>query len=284
MTDSITVKAPEQPKLINFSPTQTNYAERGAGNAGSTDGIIRLNWNIANANQIAELQVLSLAPDGTPKGQPKRYSFAAGALPAELRTFCQMTTNLVCQNVPTDAQQVGDYIFRLLVIPRQGQPVPEQSRDTGPIQIQAQKLEITSFTVNGEDVRNKPKHIFSIPDGFGPIEIYLAWQVKGGTDLVVELLPAPGPVELQGTKSYQLGVDTSETLTLKVSNKAGQQEMRSVVIQTKAVRPIELTIPSPTPGATPGSGSESPNAAPASPPFPNNSAPPAPIELPPQAN
>jgi hypothetical protein len=288
-TETVTVKPPDPPKLISFAPTQPQYNERPLGTAPSPadslaaedslpdapEGIIRLNWEIANPGQVAELRLTSLATDGSAKGEVKRYAIG-DRLPPELAKFCQLGPRLTCRNLPTAAQQPGNYVFRLSVIPKAEPPTPDLTRDTAPIAIKPKALKIVSFRVEGQEVQQKPKQVYSVSPGRDAIEVVLSWQVEGGAGMVVEMLPAPGTVPPQHAMTYAIGASSSETITLKVSNKLGEQQTQSVVIQAR-----EAKKPKPesdTPGSTtPGAGSPMP-----SPVSPGGGL--APIEQPPRSN
>ncbi|MDJ0694428.1 hypothetical protein [Mastigocoleus sp. MO_188.B34] len=119
------------------------------------------------------------------------------------------------------------------------------------------------------------------------LPINLSWEVKNGEDIKVEILPAPGVVgHKDSITQYKLSKPpSSETITLKVTNKAGEEKTQSVIIQT-----VESTLPKQRKSSTtinnPGTsntstGSDRKNAKSS-----NKPAPPelSPLELPPQFN
>ena len=144
-------------------------------------------------------------------------------------------TNLSCQNVPTDASKVGSYTFKLTLVPTQVQGNPE-TRETAKINILAKPatpVNILSFTVDGQNVAENPKRIYEIDKGERPGDIIVAWQVEDGEDIKVELLPFGEVNKLEGSMTYPLSYPpSSQTLTLRVTNKDGEQKTQSVVIET----------------------------------------------------
>jgi hypothetical protein len=88
--------------LEEFKPDSASYTEGGR---------VRLNWTIANADQLNQL-VISSAQDQL-VGKPQVYDFQHG-LPTELSRFCQMSDrSLTCANVDTGARLAGKYSFQL---------------------------------------------------------------------------------------------------------------------------------------------------------------------------
>ena len=231
-TDTIKVQPLPVPKITDFSSTKPSYQEVSAASQFSSP--IHLNWNISHPGQIQKLKIVGLAPDGSINSQQKIYPIINNRLPAELQKLCTLTSqNLRCQNVPTDAKKAGDYTFTLTVIPAQGQEKTEIKKDTAKIKIQPLPVNIVYFKINDEDVIQKPKHTFLIDEQPPDANIVVSWKVENGEDIKVELLPAPGNVGLQGSMKYRLSqLPGSETITLKVTNKTGEQKIQSVVIET----------------------------------------------------
>jgi len=230
-----------------------------------------------------ELTLIGLALDGSITSPLKRYSIN------NLPTGCTLITNLVCKNVPTDARQVGDYVFKLTVIPQQGAPEPEITKNTPTIKIQPIPVNIVYFKVNGRDVDQEGKITFPVNKERRQVNIILSWKVEGGEDIKVELLGSN--VQPQGNLSYPLSKPpSSQTIILKARNKAGEEKIQSVIIET--VEPSTLTKPqTSSPGTTspgivsPGTGVSPGRTSPgiASPsPLPSNVEQLPPIEVPPK--
>jgi len=176
--------------------------------------------------------------------------------------------------VPTDAKQPGDYIFKLVAVVKQEQGTTEITRSTEPIKIKPKPLKILSFKINGQEAANKPKHVYLLNEQGDTVEVVLSWIVEGGADIQVELSPSPGRVAARGTLNYTLSPPSTETITLKVSNKSGNQQSQSAVIQT--ITPQASTqLPALPP---PPSSRESVMPA------PSNQNQLSPVELPPQPN
>jgi hypothetical protein len=88
--------------LEEFKPDSATYTEGGR---------VRLNWTIANADQLNQLVVSSTQEQTASK--PQVYDFQKG-LPTELSRFCQMSDRrLTCTNVDTGARLAGKYSFQL---------------------------------------------------------------------------------------------------------------------------------------------------------------------------
>jgi len=322
-TDTITIKPALPPKIVEFSATKPTYQESVTQTIVSpaislptvavsptpttspaatvspavsqtplplpsprlsepTTGLIRLNWEVNNPIQIKELKVVGVAPDGSISSPLKRYPFAKGILPAELQPYCIQAASLVCQNVPTDAIKAGDYTFKLVVVPQQASD-QEIMKTTEVIKIIAQTPKI-SFQVDGQDVDQNPKLVYEIGPSRQPIEVTLSWKVEGPDGLKVELLPAPGQVKPDDQLKFPLGKSSSsETLTLKVTNRSGEQVEKSVVIQSVEVKPPTRPTPANSGGVTGGaSGSTGSPTSSTPPPTPSDPSQLSPIELPPR--
>lgn len=311
-TDTIVINPALPPKIVEFSATKPSYSEAQVGTAPSklpsvnipaspavsanplpaprpvlplTAGLIRLNWEINSFSQIQEVRVIGLAADGSIGSPLKRYLFVDGRLPAELQPYCVQTTRLICQNVPTDAAKPGDYTFKLTVIPKQASS-SEITKATEVIKIIPQTLSPSDivFSVDGQSVDQTPKFVYEVSPNRPPIEISLSWNVKQAEGLKVELLPAPGGVKLNDTLKFPLGQSSSsETLTLKVTTRSGEQLSKSVVIQTVELKPV----PNPAAGTSrvtvPNSASSNRSSTPELPsPTPSDPTRLSPIELPPR--
>ena len=271
-TDTITVKPLPVPEIAQVSSTKPFYEE-------TKNEEIFLNWEISNAKQVKELRLIGLAGDGSVSSELKRYFIVNNILPPQLRRFCQLTANLICQAVPTGAKKAGDYTFKLTVVPKQGATKPEITKNTATVKIKPvppkppTPVNIVYFKVNGQDVSEKQKYVYEINKTRKPVDIVLSWKVEDGEDIKVELLPFGDVQKPQGSKIYTLSKPPSSvTLTLKVRNKAGEEKTQSVTIDT-----IESTLPSqlqtPTPGET------APETASPLPAIPDRL---SPIELPPK--
>ncbi|MCT7962261.1 transcriptional regulator [Laspinema sp. D1] len=309
-TNPIRISPLPEPKIEEFSSTQPVYQERlllpnapanptqstpTATQPATPSNRILLNWVVSNPDQIQQINLLGLGPDGTVKSVEKRYNFADG-IPEELRGFCgenPANRQVICANVPTDAIQPGDYIFHLTVIPKKGQPEQLETRKTNTIKILAQKIpsRIVEFTFNGQPA--PPKLVRQANPQQNSLMI--SWKVEGGNGMKVELLPAPGTVPREGRMPYPVSQQPgSETITLSVTDEEGNQQQRSVIIETLAPppppEPVEVPPPPaveqapamvPTPGAITGAEGD-PAAAPATPPAPGT--PEAALVIPPPPN
>src|SRR5919199_277208 len=204
---------------------------------------ILLNWKIINPEQLKELKLIGRAPDGSVNSELKRYDFSQG-IPKELKDFCNLQEELICKNVRTEARKPGDYIFELTAVPKKepGETPIFAKTDTIKIQPNLVPLKIVYLKVNGEDAVTK--YLVPINPEKQIKVVTISWQVEGGKDMKVELLPAPGTVLPVGAIAYPLSQQpSSQTLTLKVTNPAGQEISKSVTFET--------LIPAPAPSPTP---------------------------------
>ncbi|HIK06901.1 MAG TPA: hypothetical protein IGS40_19785 [Trichormus sp. M33_DOE_039] len=257
ITDSITIKPPILPEIIDFTSPHSAYQQinllssqlvNAAAKSNNQDKLsnisvptpILLSWKINHPDRIKELRIEGLMDDGTIGSPAKVYSINNQRLPRELRNYCRLTTkNLLCQNVPTDARQPGNYSFKLIAIPTIEKEIPEISKATAKVKIlpipptPATPVNILAFTVNGQDVTTKPKFICEISEDKIPNEISLSWQVQDGEDIKVELLPFGDVDKPRGSLPLAVNLrPSSQMITLKITNKAGEQKTRSVVIET----------------------------------------------------
>lgn len=253
-TDSITVKSLPVPNITEILSTKPFYE------AAKNEEIL-LNFKISDASQIRELRLASLAADGSLNSKLKTYNIN-NSLPLELRRFCALTTYLICQNLPTGAKEAGDYTFKLSVIPKQAEGATEITKNTPLVKMKpippkpATPVNIIYFRVNGRDVSEKAKYTYEINKNRRPVDIVASWKVEDGEDIKVELLPSGEVQKPEGAKSLTLASPPSNiTITLRVTNKAGEQKTQSVVIETvepKSLTPSQTSTPGET---TPGDGS-----------------------------
>ncbi len=229
ITDMIAIVPPPTPEVVQVQPTQTSYAEEKGEEIG-------LSWEITQANQLQEIQLIGRDRQGLAITPIKRYSFSQG-LPPSLQPHCQLAGRLVCQNVPTAARQPGEYIFELNTIGKQNTRDITDSQQTQiiPILPRTIPLAITQFTVNGEPAPLRV--VVTLKPNQRPEPLNLSWQVVGAPNTQVQLLPSPGTVPPTGTLAYPLSQQPGqETLTLRVAGD-GQQLQRTLVIETIVLPP-----------------------------------------------
>lgn len=254
-TPLIKVQPIDTPQILIFSPANPTYQEPGSPidkkiAPQSRPGFppIRLNWQITNPSKIKELQIIG-TNNGSLSEHP-RYPMFKG-IPYGLEKKCEKLKSqpvLNCSMVETEAIKPGSYTFKIVALLKEGENNTEIIKATEAIKIQpkfakpsepATPIKIASFKVNGQKVSSNPKQTFAINKQRTDATIALSWQVEKGEDIKVELLPAPGIVNTQGFIEYPLNSSPSnETITLKVTNKDGEEKVQSVVIQT-----VESTPP-----------------------------------------
>jgi hypothetical protein len=212
---------------------------------------ITLDWEVSNLEDILELRLVSLAPDGTENTIPATYLFDQG-MPQELSPFCQSTYNrLTCKGVPTNATEVGEYMFYLTVVTANGNPEEPIVKSTPLIAIKPPAPAIVDFQVNGESVKTKPRHVYVINPARGAIDIVLSWTVQNAK--TVELQPAPGVIESNRVVYTLSAAAGAETITLRVINELDEVVTQSVVIEKVEYVPgsqAPFTRTNPSPGGT----------------------------------
>ncbi|NJL22551.1 MAG: hypothetical protein HC895_19805 [Leptolyngbyaceae cyanobacterium SM1_3_5] len=288
------------PEILYFYSKTPIYRQAGSTDTATTGAgalpqypntPIQMNWVVNNIREIAaiELNSVHIAANGAIENKQIRYPVQNG-IPAGLAGQCRSQgTRLLCENVPTQAAAPGKYTFTLNVVMSPERGSNRITKDSESIEVRPPLPSIQAFTVNGTDVMQNPQLVQLINPARGPVNLNLSWEVADRDRVKVELLPAPGMVDSSSPGlSYALSpTPGSTTLTLQVTNQAGEVVSRSVVIQTAA-------FPSPpAPAPVPPAAQSNPNAAPGSPPSaPGSAAPgtsieldqPPPYELPPRAN
>ncbi|MEM9815716.1 MAG: hypothetical protein AAF827_04780 [Cyanobacteria bacterium P01_D01_bin.6] len=252
-TAPLALVAPAAPKVLSFTTDEFSY--------GSGDPI-RLSWTIANPEQLQAVQVIGRSPDGLVGVPPQQFSFSGGVPPA-LQDVCELTPQqLTCAGLPVDFNQPGQYQFELAVVPTNNAGQPSDTVTSELIDITASKADgpqVQFFNIDGENA--PPKYTAQLNSATATRNIRLSWKVTG-TDLTVELLPTPGTVPADAVLTYELGPgETTETLTLRVTDGEGRQVQRSVVLATAVSRPSPAapsTAPSSSPSTPDAMGPASP--------------------------
>jgi len=241
-TNPIKIQPIDLPKIQEFTSAQPVYE------AAKKDKI-SLNWKITNPEQIKELKLIGRAPDESVNSPSKRFDFTQGIIRG-LKRYCEMKETLICNRVPTDAIQAGDYIFELIVIPRKGQGEPSDSKKTNPIKIKPQPAKILSFQIEGREAV-LPKYMVPFIKGKPSRPLVISWKIEGDKNTKVELIPSPGSIPLQGAIPYAIAQKPgTETITLQVTSGDGQKITRSFTLEIVEVPQSPTTSPTtaPTPG------------------------------------
>ncbi|MEX0270976.1 hypothetical protein AB3R30_17695 [Leptolyngbyaceae cyanobacterium UHCC 1019] len=236
-TNPVTIAAIPQPQILSLTSTQPVYQEisqvgdRAANPATRPKPAeIRLNWAIANPNQLQSLQLTGRTPEGAIVRPARQYDFSQG-VPASLKEFCVLQEQLICQNLPTNARLPGDYLFELVASPKNTLNVKPAARKTDLIKILPKPSRILEFKLNGKNAA--AKYVIPILPNQPLPRLLLSWQVDGSAGTKVELLPAPGSVPLVASIPLILSPKPgSVTVMLQVTSPAGQQVMRAVTLET----------------------------------------------------
>lgn len=250
-TQSIQINPLPQPQFEEFSAQlsfeETVLDKNIESEAEVSDrATIVLNWIISHPQQLEELHLVGLDPNGSVITDEIRYNFRQG-LPVELEEFCTpnpLDRTLICRNVPTPALEAGDYQFDGQLIPNQDGAAPSENQQTNRIEIAPEPVFDLSLDlrINGETA--PPKWVQ--PRSSDEDSLVIAWTVEGGRNVKVELLPAPGTVPREGEITYRTPQEAGrETVTLQVTDEEGNQQQRSVVIETPSAprTPDPLMIP-----------------------------------------
>ncbi|MBE9066781.1 hypothetical protein IQ260_08960 [Leptolyngbya cf. ectocarpi LEGE 11479] len=262
---------------------------------------VKLDWQISNPDDIQELRLTSLSPDGAENTEAVSYPILEENVEQKLLSledYCDIVPAspnttvgpdiLVCNDVPTQATQVGDYVFYLTVVTRDGIEEAPILKTTPTISIKPPEPAIVDFAVNGESVEQTPRRVYVLNPARGKIDITLSWDVKYAE--LIELLPAPGKVvervdEMVYTLSAAPG---AETITLRGVNELDEEITRSVIIEKVAFEPGAQPVPlqSSRRSSRPVDAGDVPEGLPSLPPPPTVLPVPdiAPIRTPPQAN
>lgn len=231
------------PEILGFSPTQPNYVEAPPGqaiadpNAGeappANEGMVRLNWAIANPENLLALQIVGRSTEDAIVMPAQQFDWQSG-IPEGLQPFCQVgqeqgNSLLVCQSIPTGVTQAGDYTFELSLLSKTEQRSNPIRKTTELIKVVPLPPRILGFSVNGNSATS-----LSVPvlPGQPPPSVSVAWRVAPATNTEVVLSPAPGTVGFEGAIPVQLSPDQETVLKLQVTNSAGQQVTRSIAIST----------------------------------------------------
>lgn len=231
-TDPLKLVTPPRPEVTDFGTNRFTYAA-------DAEEPIRLQWTIAHPEQLQAVEIVGRSPTGRVSVPPLKYTFGGG-IPPILEDYCQTTLEeLTCRNVPLEFQEPGQHQFELTLIPKgtsaQLEPVQSELIDIEAPATESSEPEIVFFHINGENA--PPKYTVELAPDTLTQSIRLAWKATG-PDVEVELLPTPGTVPSDAVLTYELGPgETTETLTLRVTDSEGRQVQRSVVIATTVAPP-----------------------------------------------
>lgn len=250
LEEMLTVAPPPPPTVTELIPGATAYRQdsngrlqpvalaqgvsTGSNQTSATVDSIPVSWQVTNTQRLKALRLGSLAADGNQNLQEQVFDFSEG-LPAALEPYCQMANHsLTCVNVPTLARSQNDYNFYVQAISLdaqvQGENAIAQTPTLAPtVTVSPPPPEIAAFTINGQSVINSPKQIIRMQPNQKPFNITLSWDVKNATQ--VEVLPAPGLVNVNSITYPVSPTPGSETIVLRAVNAAGEEVTTSIVIE-----------------------------------------------------
>ena len=220
------VRVVSPPQAISFAPTPTTDAI-------DPTGGIPLDWEIENFSQVKTIILQPTRSGGDPTaGEPQAYEFSLpDALSTALKPFCSVKENrLSCSQVPTTVTGPGTYAFDLTLVPQSTGAAPINAGRTAPIVIDPPPIPLQIETFNVDGLPALP--VYRI-DARAQDFLTLDWSVRGEPGLKIELLPAPGSVEPTGALVYPLGPEPKrETISLQASDRLGNQQTRTIVVET----------------------------------------------------
>lgn len=121
-------RQPATPKIAEFVSTAPAYQES-AGDA------IYLNWQIRDPQQLKAIKIVGISADNGIVAHPATsYDFSQG-IPRELKDFCTLEKILTCQNIRTEIQQAGNYVFQMEISAKRGEQVAD-SQKTNTIRVE----------------------------------------------------------------------------------------------------------------------------------------------------
>ncbi|MBD2137998.1 hypothetical protein H6F32_10450 [Anabaena sp. FACHB-1237] len=237
-TTQIIIEPIPQPEIITFKPSQSQYQEPEDNNVKNG---IHLSWIINQINVNDQLQIKEKELSLTGKSanseikilvDTKKYCQIAQTIP-KTKIPQTILKTLICENVPTNVINPGEYIFELAIVPKttvSNQEPKIITQRTQSIKIQPIPTKIIDFKIDGQNVL--PNYIFNL-DPQQKKQLNISWQVKGTKNIKVELLPSPGTVANNGQIYYTLSpTNNKQTITLQVTNPTGEITSKSTVVET----------------------------------------------------
>ena len=225
LKNTIVVQPEPLPELEQFTVSKAVYEE-------AQKEPVKFNWVIQNPNPVKEFVITAQSQTGSTQ-EIQRYQY-----PGQVSQFCSIPATvgvpLVCRDVPTTTLPPGEYTFQLEVIPKKSEETANITRTSPPVKVRPTPIEI-EFQVNDQSITQPVENYppIAISKGGAPVFIQLAWKVEGGEGIKVELNPLIGVVQPEGSMTYTISeAPLAETITLQVTNSLGEQETRSIVIQT----------------------------------------------------
>ncbi len=303
-TSLVKIEAIPKPQIIGFTSTQPIYQEpslaKVVGNPTPSQTTsptptpaptaeIALNWTIANPRQIQEIHLIAKAPDGKVLSPLKKFVLNQG-VPAELKPFCIVAEQLVCQKVPTGDRKPGQYVYEIAAIGIGEGSIATQKSDIIPLL--PKPARILNLTLNGQPA-TLPKYLVPITPNQPVTSLLLAWEIDASEGSKVELLPSPGSIPLKGSLPFPINpTPGSLTLTLQVTSPGGTPIARTIIIETydpNATNPAvtaaaAIAAVNAEKAAAEKAATETANPAAAGQPPAGNPGQLSPIELPPQTN
>ncbi|WP_299413334.1 hypothetical protein [Acaryochloris sp. IP29b_bin.148] len=227
------------PQIVRFyAPSGRPQTSANGPVATAAQGPVLLNWEITNPGQLTELQVMTVDANNAEAALLRRYSLQNGKLPSSLAQYCTLNQNLTCQNIPTAARKPGQYFFKLDATYQQDQQSFTSSKTLGPMNVQGQSLRIASFLINGQPAPAK----YVVKPGQKNLD--LAWQVVGGINPTVAILPEPGKIQTTGSMNIKLSPKLRE-ITLQAIDQNGKQEVQTVKLEGNVASALTQQPPSP---------------------------------------
>ncbi len=163
------------PVLTELKPDSSRYLEGGR---------VRLNWSIANVDQLDQLTVTVVKDQIS--GKPQVFDFNDG-MPKELRRFCQSRDrNLTCTNIDTGARLAGKYTFDLHL---QAKSEKQSSQKKLNVAIQPRPLPLVAGVASSQSQINKGNLLplnWKLTNASQLSELQVFSQLKGGKPKLIK--------------------------------------------------------------------------------------------------
>jgi hypothetical protein len=230
------------PLLSDYQPDSSTYTEGDR---------IRLNWTIANADQLTQL-MLTTSREQT-ASSPQVYDLRKG-IPSELSQYCQLRDrNLSCTNVNTGARLAGKYNFQLQLTAKSAKQMIQKDLN---VEIKPKPLPQVVKLGSRQSQIDKDQQLalgWSIANVSQLDQLQIIAQSKGKGDQPIQLKTYDFTTQLPSTLTKYCQPAINETLTcsnveIKLPSQPGDYEigLRTVSkngqTQTPQSKPIQVKV------------------------------------------
>jgi hypothetical protein len=230
------------PALIDYNPDSSTYTEGDR---------IRLNWTIANADQLTQL-MLTTSRNQT-ASTPQVYDLRKG-IPSELSQYCQLRDRrLSCTNINTGARLAGKYNFQLKLTAKSAEQTIQKDLN---VEIKPKPLPQVVKLGSRQSQLNKGQSLslgWSVQNFSQLEQLVIVAQRKGQGGQTIQLKTYTFDKQLPATLAKYCQPPISETLTcsnvdIKPPRQPGDYEINLQTVsqngqtQTPQTKPIQLKV------------------------------------------